>query len=170
MKSIELRTFTEQEYHDFFREYISDSFMNSSPFVYNREQISRSYAYNHGGYRTDYEHFGIFMEGRPVGSFQLKRINRNEKKCEFGIILQNDSVKDMGIGSEAIRQSMRIARDKYGMETLEGETMSSNTRMIRVFEKLGFSLTETVPSAYRLPDGSIEDRLVYQISLTGERL
>ena len=166
MDRIELRTFTEEEYHTFFRRYKPDPMMDPSPFRYQYEQISRSYIYNHDGYRDNYEHFGIFMNQEPVGSFQLKRMDPVKKQCEFGIILRDNSVKNRGIGTEAIRMGMRLARDRYGMQTVIGDTMGRNKRMARVFEKLGFSLKETVPGAFELPDGSREDRLVYIRHLT----
>ena len=166
MSNIELRTFTEAEYHSFFRRYQSDPMMDPTPFRYNREQVSRSYAYNHGGYRPDYVHLGIFLDGKPVGSYQLKRMDMIRKTCEFGIILQNDSVKDRGIGSEAILAGMHIARDVYGMETMTGDTMGRNHRMIHVFEKLGFRLVERIRDSFELPDGQKEDRLVFIKSLT----
>ena len=168
MSRIELRTFTEEEYHRFFRGYESDPLMDPTPFRYNREQVSRSYAYNHGGYRANYVHYGIFLEGTPVGSFQLKRMDQQRKTCEFGIILQNDRIKNRGIGTEAIRAGIRLARDVYGIQTIIGDTMGCNRRMIRVFEKLGFRLTETVPASFELPDGHREDRLVYCKTLTEE--
>lgn len=166
MNRIELRTFTEEEYHAFFRRYKADPLMDTSPFRYNREQVSRSYVYNHGGYRDHYVHLGIFLENDPVGSFQLKRMDPEKKQCEFGIILRDDSVKNQGIGTEAIRRGMEIARDRYQMKTIIGDTMGRNTRMMRVFEKLGFKLSETVPDAFELPDGTREDRYVYIKHLT----
>ena len=166
MSSVELRTFSEEEYHQFFRHYQSDPLMDPVPFRYNREQVARSYAYNHGGFRENYVHYGIFADGKPLGSFQLKRVDAVRKTCEFGIILQDDSVKNRGIGTEAIRKGMRIAQETYGVETIYGDTMGRNKRMIRVFEKLGFQLVETVPGAFELPDGSLEDRLVYRKTLT----
>ena len=170
MENLELRVFSEPEYHAFFRGYIPDPMMDPSPFTYNHEQIARSYVYNHGGFRENYEHFGIFLEGVPVGSFQLKRIDREKKSCEFGIILQNDLFKNRGIGTDAIRMSMAIAREKYGMDTMIGDTMGRNKRMIHVFSKLGFRLAETVPAAFELPDGTREDRLVFIKDLTEESL
>lgn len=168
MSRIELRTFTEEEYHAFFRRYQPDPMMDPSPFRYNREQISRSYAYNHGGYRENYVHLGIFLDDEPVGSFQLKRMDPEKKQCEFGIILRDDSVKNKGIGTEAIRAGLQIARDRYGMETVIGDTMGRNPRMIHVFEKMDFVLIETVPGAFELPDGSREDRYVYSRQLREE--
>ena len=155
---IELRTFTEEQYHAFFRGYQSDPLMDPSPFRYNREQVSRSYQYNHGGFRENYVHLGIFMDGEPVGSFQLKRIDLQKKQCEFGIILRDDSVKNRGIGSEAICLGMKHAKDRYGIQILIGDTMGRNTRMRHVFEKLGFTLAETVPDAFNLPDGTKGER------------
>ena len=168
MSTVELRTFTEEEYHAFFRGYESDPMMDSVPFVYNREQVSRSYLYNHGGFREDYAHYGIFEDGVPVGSFQLKRMDPVKKTCEFGIILQNDAVKNRGIGTEAIRAGMNLARGRYGMKTIIGDTMGRNSRMIHVFEKLDFRMTERIPGAFELPGGQKEDRLVFIRELTEE--
>ena len=170
MPNIELRTFTEEEYHWFFMHYVSDPMMDPTPFRYNREQISRSYAYNHGGYRPDYVHLGVFLDGIPVGSYQLKRMDQIRKSCEFGIILQNDSVKNRGIGSQAILAGMDIARDVYGMEIMLGDTMGRNKRMIHVFDKLGFQLIETIRDSFELPDGQKEDRLVFSKCLTEEHV
>ena len=166
MSNLVLRVFSEEEYHLFFRYYQPDPMMNAPPFLYNREQISRSYLYNHGGFRENYAHFGIFLDEKPIGSFQLKRIDKVQKTCEFGIILQNDFVKNRGFGTDAIREGMRLARDCFGMERMSGDTMKRNQRMIHVFEKLGFQLIEKVPDAFILPDGHKEDRLVYSILLT----
>ena len=158
---IEMRTFTEKEYHQFFRQYQSDPLMDPTPFKYNREQISRSFAYNHGKYRENYVHMGIFLNGEPVGSFQLKRMDQEKKTCEFGIILQNDTFKNHGIGTEAIRIGMKLAHEQYGINTIYGETMGRNKRMIRVFDKLGFTLIETNADSFKLPDGTKEDRLIF---------
>ena len=113
-QKIELKPFTEQEYHEFFRGYVQDPLMNPEPFVYSAEMVSRSYVYNYQ-YRDHFALYGIFLDGTPVGSFQLKRIDPEIRRCEFGIILQNRSVMNRGIGSEAIRQGERIALEKYGM-------------------------------------------------------
>ena len=169
MERLVVRTFEEEEYHTFFKGYIPDPMMDAPPFFYNHEQISRSYIYNHGGYRENYEHLGVFLNHEPVGSFQLKRIDRQKKQCEFGIILRDDSVKNKGIGTEAIRLGMKLAKDKYGIQMMIGDTMGRNTRMMRVFEKLGFSLAETVPDAFELPDGTKEDRYVYIKQLTEDK-
>ena len=73
---------------------------------------------------------------------------------------------NQGIGTEAIRQGLSIARDQFGMATVMGDTSSRNGRMIRVFEKLGFHLVESVKDAFFLVNGQPGDRLVYEIELS----
>ena len=162
--NITLKPFTETEYHQFFKEYVSDPLMEPMPFIYNEEAVSRSYPYNYGGAGT-LCHYGIFSENTPIGCFQLKRMDEEKKTCEFGLMLQHDGVKNKGIGTEAVRQGMIIARDVFRMKTILADTTSGNFRMIRVFQKLGFELIETVPHAYKLLDGRVDDRLVYRKDL-----
>ena len=170
MERLVVRTFKEEEYHTFFKGYIPDPMMDASPFSYSYEQISRSYRYNHCGFRPDYVHYGAFLDQAPVGSLQLKRMDRENHSCEFGIILQNDSVKNRGIGTAAIQKLMQIARERHGMEMMIGDTMQRNKRMIHVFEKLGFELVETVPDAFECSDGEKDDRLVYHKKITEESI
>ena len=165
MDTVSLAPFTEEEYHQFFRGYIQDPLMSSSVFRYNREQIANSYRYNYGGFQKGYAHYGIFLNNVPVGSFQLKRIDPEKRSCEFGIILQCDRYKNRGIGTEAIRIGMQIAREKFQIKTIYGDTMARNIRMQRVFEKLGFILTETIHNAFELPEGGYEDCLVWKKQL-----
>ena len=168
MSEITLRTFSEEEYHDFFRHYEPDPW-TSPPYRYDREQVSRSYRYNHGGFRPDYAHFGVFEGNEPVGSFQLKRIDPEKKTCEFGIILLNEEKRGRGIGPEAIRLGLEIARDRYHVDTVYGDTMGRNERMRRVFLKTGFEQIETVKDAFTLWNGEKEDRLVFRIRLSAPK-
>ncbi len=155
-----MKTFTEEEYHLFFKGYVSDPLMDPEPFIYNEEQVSCSYRYNHF-YRSDYAHYGIYLDDYPVGSFQIKHIDLEKKKCEFGIILQNDTYKNRGIGTESIRIGIMIAEHEFGMESIWADTAGKNKRMQHILEKLGFLLVETVPDAIPNADGTRDNRLVY---------
>ncbi len=139
--------------------------MTSDPFVYSREQIDRSYRYNYGGYQKGYAHYGIFAEYRPVGSFQLKRMDEKTGFCEFGIILQSDEMKGKGFGTAAVQAGMEIAKEQFGMKLIQGDTFQCNAPMRRIFDKLGFQLYETVPGAAELAVYGLQDRLVYRKSL-----
>ena len=165
IQKITLSPFSEEDYHRFFRGYISDPLMTSVPFRYNYEQISNSYRYNYGGYQKGYAHYGIFLDDIPVGSFQLKRMDPEKQTCEFGIILQNDHYKNRGIGTEALRIGLDIARNQFHIRMVYGDTAGRNIRMQRVFQKLGFKLCETIPDAFEMADGSRDVRLVWKKEL-----
>ena len=167
MPEVTLRPASEAEYHLFFRGYQSDPLIDSHPFVYSREMVSRSYQYNYSGIQKGYAHYGIFCGDQMIGCFQLKRMNFEKKSCEFGIILQNDSLKGKGYGTQAVILGICEAKDHFKIRYLIADTMSINFAMRRIFDKLGFDLTETVPNAYQLSDGSMADRLVYQKDLGG---
>jgi len=156
-----LRPQTEEEYHTFFRGYQTDPSLDFHPFVYSREMVSRSYHYNYDGIQQGYAHYGVFLDGAVIGCFQLKRMNPETGRCEFGIILQNASVRGHGYGTEAVRLGLEEARTRFGMRTVIGDTMSLNLSMWSVFEKLGFRLIERVPNAFQTPSGPA-DRLVFE--------
>ena len=162
--SIQLRTPTEQEYHSFFRHYQSDPYLSMHPFIYSQEQVSRSYHYQYDLIRNDYRHYGIFLEQRMIGCFQLKRIDPLKRRCEFGIILQDQSVRGHGYGTEAVKAGMLIAKSQFCVRYYLGDTMSINEPMKKVFAKLGFTLIEEVPNAFR-QQGISADRLIYQKDL-----
>ena len=164
---VSLRSFTESEYHQFYRNYIPDISV-SAPFSYDREQVSRSYYYNYSGIQKNYMHLGIFENEKPVGAFQLKRIDTEKKRCEFGLILLNEDCRCRGIGTAAVMEGIRIASRQFGIETIAGDTMGRNLRMRRVFEKLGFDLIETVPDTITLYNGEKDDRLVFEKKLVPE--
>lgn len=170
MNRITLRHFTEEEYHAFFRGYEPDPVIDPVPFVYDEQQISKSYQYNHDRSRENYCHYGIFLDQRPVGSFQLKRIDMGKERCEFGIILQNEAVRNKGIGTAAIRLGIAEARNRFGIGIIAGDTLGRNKRMQRVFDKLGFQLKETRFSSVRFPDGTIDDCLIYEKMTSEDQL
>lgn len=167
MQQIELRTFTEDEYHEFFRFYEPDPLVDPHPFIYDPYQISVSYRYNHEGHRENYRHYGIFSDNKPVGSFQLKRIDPEKKTCEFGIILQDEKSRNQGIGTEAILLGMAEA-ERLGIRLLIGDTLGRNKRMQRVFNKLGFQLREIRHKDLCLPDGTVDDLMIYEKKLSEE--
>ena len=159
-----LRKPSEEEYHAFFRRYKTDPVLDVHPFVYSKEMVSRSYHYQYDHLRDDYRHYGIFLDQNLIGCFQLKRIDKVKRKCEFGIILRDQTVRGHGYGTQAVKEGMTISKTQFDVRFYAGDTMSLNIPMQRVFRKLGFVLIETVPNAFLIGDVSA-DRLVYQKDL-----
>lgn len=156
---ITLRPFTRGEYHDFFRRYVADPVMDPRPYRYSFEHVDRSFDYDESR-RDWYPTYGIFADNLAVGILSLKRIDKAAKKCEIGLMMADDTCKNRGYGTAAMRLGMEKAVQEYGVAHIWADTMGGNTRMQHVLEKLGFRLMERVPQVCDMPSGK-QDRLVY---------
>lgn len=156
---IALRPFTRNEYHNFFRRYIPDPVMDPRPYRYSFEHVDRNFDYDESR-REWYPTYGIFIDDLAVGALSLKRIDKAAKKCEIGLIMVDDTCKNHGYGTAAMRLGMEKAVQEYGVEHIWADTMSANARMQHVLIKLGFHLVERVSQVYDMPGGK-QDRLVY---------
>lgn len=159
MSCVTLRPFTREEYHDFFRRYEPDPLMDPNPYRYQFTNVDKSFDFNESR-KEWYPTFGIFANGEAVGTLSLKRIDREKKKCEIGLMMVNDDCKNKGYGTAAMRKGISMATQQYGVMHIWADTMGRNLRMQHVLEKLGFRLVERIRQVYDMPAGK-DDRLVY---------
>jgi len=62
--------------------------------------------------------------------------NPDKQSCEFALTVADDWQKK-GIGRQLMQRLMTVARDR-GIEIMEGEVLSNNSKMLRLCERLGF--------------------------------
>lgn len=62
--------------------------------------------------------------------------NPDHRSCEFALTVA-DELQRQGVGRELMKRLMEVARDR-GIEVMEGEVLSNNSKMIRMCEQLGF--------------------------------
>ena len=62
--------------------------------------------------------------------------NPDGQSCEFALTVA-DAWQRKGIGRQLMQRLMTVARDR-GIEIMEGEVLSSNVKMLRLCERLGF--------------------------------
>ena len=86
----------------------------------------------------DRRHFLIMLDGRPVGETGIKHIDWEKREGELSIHLQNDAVKNRGIGTAAERLLLTYAFDELGLTAVTARVIEKNTRSRRVLEKVGF--------------------------------
>ena len=90
--------------------------------------------------------FEIEYDGKHVGwvsaYFDLDYLENKENIPAIGIDIPEKSVYNHGVGTEALKQFIAYYK-KHGYKHLFIQTWSGNKRMIRVIEKLGFSLYYT---------------------------
>ncbi|NLP50060.1 GNAT family N-acetyltransferase [Bacillus sp. RO1] len=85
----------------------------------------------------DFVRVGIKYESRLIGYADLANINGIS--AEIGIAIGETKVWGHGVGTEALKQLMIYATEKYGTHLFEAETHEANTRSRRMLEKLGFT-------------------------------
>ncbi len=62
--------------------------------------------------------------------------NPDRQSCEFALTVA-DAWQKKGIGRQLMQRLMTVARDR-GIEIMEGEVLSQNSKMLRLCENLGF--------------------------------
>lgn len=86
----------------------------------------------------DRRHFLILLDGRPAGETGIKHIDWEKREGELSIHLQNDAVKNRGIGTKAERLLLAYAFEELGLNAVTARAIEKNTRSQRVLEKVGF--------------------------------
>lgn len=159
-KKIDLKSYTKEEYHTLWKNYIPDPIMDPNTYVYRKEVVDLHFETL---LKTAewYPRLGIFLkDGTVIGELSIKNINKEQKSCEIGLALMNDSVKGLGYGSEAVRLALSYIVNTLGLKKIYGDTMGNNIRMQKIFEKLGFRLIEQKRHYYDMYN-RYEDRLEY---------
>ncbi len=129
--------------HEYFRGFENDPalFMDMglfAPYKYVPEQVDRYFEKQQS---PDRAMFLILLDGAPVGEVGFKHIDHAKKVCELTIHLQNDGVKNRGIGTATQRLALDYAFDVLGMEAVNADAALKNRRSQHVLEKVGFLFT-----------------------------
>ena len=141
-EAVVLRPMTRELCHTLYRHFERDpeTFMDMSlfePFVYDAQWVD---SYFDKQQRLGRVVFAIMYGQRVVGEVKLLNIDREARECVLGIHLQNDAVKNRGIGTRAERLALRYAFDELKMQTVKADAVLKNVRSQHVLEKVGFKL------------------------------
>ena len=82
--------------------------------------------------------FAIMLNHAIIGEVGLRHFSAETKECELSIHMQNDSVKNLGYGTQAEQLAIDYAFQVLGAESIFAESLVKNTRSQHVLEKLGF--------------------------------
>lgn len=86
---------------------------------------------------SDRRHF-TFGSTASGGRDRHQAIDWEKREGELSIHLQNDAVKNRGIGTAAERLLLAYAFDELGLTAVTARVIEKNTRSRRVLEKVGF--------------------------------
>lgn len=159
---ISLRTFTREEYHQFWKSYIPDPIMDPNPYIYNKEKVDIGYD-SIIEKESWYPRVGILLSNEIlIGQLSFKRINYEKSQCELGITLVNDKYKGLGYGTEAVEMAIDYVFNVLELNFIYADTMGSNHRMQRIFNKFGFEFINRKENYYDMND-RWEDKLNYML-------
>lgn len=81
-----------------------------------------------------------------MGTVSLKHIDRQQSAAEFAITVRSVAM-GKGFSSFAIKEIIRIAHEKLGLDTVYWCVSRLNTRAIRFYDKNGFNRLRQAPAA-----------------------
>ncbi len=103
-----------------------------------------------------------FHGRRIVANAGLDRLSgRSGHVGGLGIAVSR-GFRDEGIGSELLRELMRLAKDSLNLKMLTLHVFSANERAVHVYEKLGFERCGRLPGAIFWQGDFIDDVLMYR--------
>lgn len=157
---VALRTLTREKYHAVRRIYVADPHTGAPPYRYDAEKADAAFDAILA-HADDSPVCGIFLaNGTVIGELAFKRLDLQKGRCELGITLANDSLKEKGYGGEAFRLAVDYALGTLGLDAVYANTMGGNARMQRVLDRLGFRCYLRMQDCYEV-NGRREDRLDY---------
>ena len=81
--------------------------------------------------------------GEEVGSVYLRDIDRDNRKCEYGIFIGEDSCRGKGIGSRAAQLALEYAFEELGMNRVFLRVFADNEIAINSYKNAGFQVEGT---------------------------
>ena len=98
------------------------------------------------------------VDGKIIGNCAVGVVSSNKRyqhRASLGIAICKD-YWHMGIGTKMITECINWCKEK-GLEQLELEVVTENSRAIPVYEKLGFKVYGTKKHAMKYTDGTYAD-------------
>ncbi len=106
--------------------------------------------------------FAVLADGTLVGYCTIEAIERENNKCELGIVIGEKEYWRRGVGTSVIRRLLRMAFAELGMHRVEAVVHGDNVASATCFSRLGFRLDARLRDA-RCRDGTYVDLLVYSL-------
>ena len=99
----------------------------------------------------------------PIGFISLKGIDWDSAKAELAVAICDNQYRSGGYGTEAPTLGIDHVFNSLKLFSIYLSVFPSNTRAIRVYEKIGFKLVKRLEKSWTMPDGKKVDMLIMSI-------
>lgn len=102
------------------------------------------------------------LDGRPIGTVALYKIDLSNKQAEFGRMLIGDvKSRRKGLAQDAAKNLIRFAFSTLSLQQLKIEVKKNNQPVIRFYERLGFQKVQATK------DSQASDRMIMNLNKEG---
>lgn len=101
------------------------------------------------------------LDGKVIGGFYLRAnfSGRSSHIANAAYMIRN-TYRSQGLGSLLIKSSLHLAK-ALGFQAMQfNMVLSQNTRAVKLYERLGFSVVGIIPQGVRNPSGNYQDGFV----------
>lgn len=96
--------------------------------------------------------------GTHIGNVKLHNFNHINGTCEYGMVIGNKQYWNKGYGEEVSNMIFDLAFNTLGMRKMWATIKANNPRVIRMVEKLGFTI-EGCLRKHTFSDGEFVDKI-----------
>ena len=87
--------------------------------------------------------FVITLDGIPVGSVNLTEIDRNHRRCSFGMYIAEAHARVQGVGAAAEVLVLEHAFNELGVHKVSCEVFGNNPAPVAMHKRMGFQVEGT---------------------------
>jgi RimJ/RimL family protein N-acetyltransferase len=102
--------------------------------------------------------------GTPIGRIGLNQFSERDQTCSLYVFIGVHEAWSHGLGGDAIVTVLRWGFAEFGLHLVQLWGLSTNTRAMHAYEKLGFRVDGTMRERSRKSDGRRYDRTVLSIT------
>lgn len=155
-KNINLRTMNQKEMRALWRKYEPEA-GSGKTYVYDEQKVDL--AFERAKEKEEWNpSVGIFLKtDEVIGELTFIRVVYSESRCELGMFIATESMRDKGYGAEAIGLALKYAKATMGMKRVYADVSTKNLKLQEDLKANGFLHTKTYKGG--MSDGG--DRMAF---------
>lgn len=93
----------------------------------------------------------------PVGEISFGKMDFQKRSCRIGLKIGEISKQGKGLGSDALLTFMEYLYDRYGLWSIELDTLADNKKALKLYQNLDFQISKEVSGYWTDPQGKARD-------------